>query len=259
VGVPRADLHLHLLPGIDDGSPDEATALAHAARMTAAGVAEATVTPHVGSPYFGVDLWEIPERTAELQRALDAEGIDLRLHAGGEVHPDGAADLTAAELDVIAHGPEGARWVLAEVPFAGVDEAFVDGLQAIHGRGFGIVIAHPERAAGLLAGGLDLLGPVLDDGAVLQVNACSLLGRQGPEAREGARRLVRDGLAHVIASDGHPGHRDHTLADGEAPAVAAGASREYAARLTQDNPRALLRHGLPRRAGMQHRIRDAAL
>jgi protein-tyrosine phosphatase len=245
VGVPRADLHLHLLPGIDDGSPDEATAVAHAARMTAAGVAEATVTPHVGSPYFGVDLHEIPERTAALQRALDAEGIDLRLHAGGEVHPDGAADLTAAELEVIAHGPPGARWVLAEVPFAGVDEAFVDGLAAIRGHGFGVVIAHPERAAGLLEGGLALLRPALRDGAVLQVNACSLLGRQGAEARDAARRLVRARLAYVIASDGHPGHRDHTLADGEAPAMAAGASRAQVLQLTQANPRFLLRHGLP--------------
>jgi protein-tyrosine phosphatase len=106
------------------------------------------------------------------------------------------------------------------------------------------VIGHPERAAGFLDGGLQLLRPVLADGAVLQVNACSLLGRQGPEARDGARRLVRDGLAYVIASDGHPGHRDHTLADGEAPAIAAGASREYAQQLTQANPRVLLRHGL---------------
>jgi len=43
------DLHLHLLPGVDDGSPDEATALEHAARMVAAGVDEATVTPHIGA------------------------------------------------------------------------------------------------------------------------------------------------------------------------------------------------------------------
>jgi protein-tyrosine phosphatase len=246
VGVPRADLHLHLLPGLDDGARDEATAVAHAARMVAAGVGEATVTPHIGSPFFDVAVHEIPERTAALQRTLDAEGIALRLHAGGEIHPAAAADLTAAALDVIAHGPPGARWVLAEVPFAGVDAAFVDGLDAIRGRGFGIVIAHPERAEGLLEGGLALLRPSLRDGAVLQVNACSLLGRQGAEARDAARRLVRARLAYVIASDGHPGHRGHTLAEGEAPAMAAGASRAQVLQLTQANPRFLLRHGLPR-------------
>ena len=49
------DLHLHLLPGVDDGAPDEDTAIAHAVKMVAAGVRTAAVTPHVGSPYFPVD------------------------------------------------------------------------------------------------------------------------------------------------------------------------------------------------------------
>jgi protein-tyrosine phosphatase len=209
-------------------------------------VTEATVTPHVGSPFFdGVVVGEIADRTAELQGALDRKRVGLRLHAGGEVHPEATHDLTATELDAIAHGPRGARWVLAEVPFAGVDDAFVAGLDAIRGRGFGVVIAHPERAAGFLDGGLALLRPSLRAGAVLQVNACSLLGRQGAEARDAARRLIRSRLAYIIASDGHPGHRDHTLRDGEAPAIAAGASRAQVLQLTQANPRFLLRHGLP--------------
>src|SRR4051812_44527903 len=121
--VPRAsnlpamafiDLHLHLLPGVDDGSPDEATALEHAARMVAAGVTEATVTPHVGAPMFPLDPLTIPDRTRALQAAVDREGIGLTLHPGGEIHPDVAADLDRRALDAIAHGPPGARWVLAE-------------------------------------------------------------------------------------------------------------------------------------------------
>jgi protein-tyrosine phosphatase len=243
--VSRVDLHLHLLPGVDDGAPDEATAVAHAARMAAAGVHVATVTPHVGSPFFDVDLASIPDRCAALQQTLDREGIALRLRPGGEIHPAAAADLSAPELDTVAHGPRGARWVLAEVPFGGVDAAFVDGLAAIAGRGFGVVIAHPERAVGLLDGGLALLRPALVAGAVLQVNACSLMGRQGPEALDAARRLVRARLVYLLASDGHPGNRDHMLTDGE-PAAAPVASPAQIVQLTQSNPRFLLEHGLPR-------------
>lgn len=243
----RADLHLHLLPGVDDGAPDLAASVLHAQRMVAAGVTEATVTPHVGSSYFpDVDVHEIAERTYVVQAELDRRRIGLKLHPGGEIHPTAAHDLSAHALELIAHGPAGARWVLAEVPFAGVTPEFVEGLDAIRGRGFGIVIAHPERAEGLLDGGLALLRPSLRAGAVLQVNACSLMGRQGPEAKDAARRLIRSRLAYIIASDGHPGHRDHTLRDGEAPAVAAGASRAQVLQLTQANPRFLLRHGLPK-------------
>lgn len=262
----RVDLHLHLLPGVDDGAPDEATALEHAARMAAAGVRAATVTPHVGSPHFDVAVDEIPDRCAHLQDALDREGIALRIQPGGEVFPNAAANLSARALETIAHGPRGARWVLAEVPFAGVDDAFAAGLAEIRARGFGIVIAHPERAQGLLTdGGLARLRPALAAGAVLQVNACSLMGRQGPEAEAAARRLIRARLAYIIASDGHPGTRTHTLADAEAAAVRAGASAAQVVQLTQANPRFLLRHGLPhvdaplplRADGLRH-ARDAA-
>ena len=238
------DLHLHLLPGVDDGSPDEATALEHAARMVADGVREATVTPHVGSPDFQLDPLTIPERTALLQAALDREGLALRLHAGAEIHPDGAADLTERELDAVANGPDSARWVFAEVPFDGIDAGFLDGLRSIRGRGFGVLIAHPERARGVLGGGLELLAAELAAGAALQVNVCSLLGRHGEEAHAMAQRLVRGPLARVLASDGHPGHREHTLAAGTAPAMASGASAARARRLTYDNPRLLLREGL---------------
>jgi protein-tyrosine phosphatase len=237
------DLHLHLLPGVDDGAPDEAAALEHAARMVADGVREATVTPHVGAPEIPLDPLTIPERTAALQAALDREGIALRLHAGGEIFP--GTELTRAELDAIAHGPPGARWVLAEVPFAGVDEGFFAGLDAIRAHGFSILIAHPERAAGVLDGGLELLVAELERGAAFQVNVCSLLGRQGAEAEAAARLLVRERLAHVLASDGHPGTREHTLAAGTAPAIAAGAPAVQARRLTYANPRLLLRDGLP--------------
>src|SRR3954465_9429139 len=244
-GMSHVDLHLHLLPGVDDGARDERASLEHAARMERDGVREAVCTPHIGHPLFPVDVGELAERTAALQSALRSAGIGLRVHPGGEIHPDVAESLSAAELRLIAQGPAGSRWVLAEVPFGGVDEGFLAGCRSIRGHGFGLVIAHPERAAGLLDGGLTLLRDELRAGAVLQVNVCSLLGRHGDEARGAARRLVRSGLAYVLASDGHPGTRTHTLADGVAPALAAGASPLHVWQMMEANPRFLLRHGLP--------------
>jgi protein-tyrosine phosphatase len=239
------DLHLHLLPGVDDGPLHQRESIEHAARMAREGVREALVTPHVGHPLLRVDVATVRARTAALQAALDAAGVPLRLHAGGEIHPTSAASLGPDELGAIAAGPPGGRWVLAEVPFAGVDEAFLAGCRSIRGHGFGVVIAHPERAAGLLDGGLAMLRGELRAGSVLQVNVCSLMGRHGDEALEAARRLIRAKLAYVLASDGHPPRRGHTLAAGPDLAVAAGASRVHAWQLTQANPRFLLRNGLP--------------
>jgi protein-tyrosine phosphatase len=238
------DLHLHLLPGVDDGPADEAAALQYAAALAASGVHEATVTPHVAHARFPLDPASIPARTRALQHSLNAAGIALRLHPGGEIHPSGAADLDAAQLDHIAHGPPGARWVLLEVPFGGISRRFVDACAHIRGQGFGILIAHPERAQGLIEGGLNRLRSQMTAGAVLQVSVCSLLGRHGAEAQIAAEHLVRSGLAYVLASDGHGGARAQSLAQGTALARAAGASRVQAWQLTQANPAFLLRHGI---------------
>jgi protein-tyrosine phosphatase len=229
----HVDLHLHLLPAVDDGPPDEAAALEHAARLARDAVHEATVTPHVGHPDFPLDVATIADRTRELQAALDAAGIDLHLHPGGEIFPPGATTLDHDELDAVAHGPRGARWVLLEVPFDGIDATFVDAWRHVRRHGFGVLIGHPERAAGLLEDGLRTLRPAIADGALLQVNVSSLLGRHGAEAQAAAHRLIRDRLAYVIASDGHGGTRRDTLA------------ALPASPLTGANPRFLLAHGIP--------------
>ena len=60
-------------------------------------------------------------------------------------------------------------------------------------------------------------------------------------------RLVRDGDAYVLASDGHGSpNRAHTLAAGPAAARAAGVSPLRVEQLTRANPRFLLRDGIPR-------------
>jgi protein-tyrosine phosphatase len=238
------DLHLHLLPAVDDGPPDEEAALRYAAHLVAGGVREATVTPHVVHARFPLAIETIAERTALLQERLDAERIGLTLHPGGEIHPSGAGDLDAAALDLVAHGPAGARWVLLEAPFGGISRLFLDACRHVRRQGFGLLIAHPERASGLLEGGLGRLRPEMAAGAVLQVSVCSLLGRHGEQARRAGEYLVRTGLAYVLASDGHGGARGHTLADGIAPVRAAGASAVQAWQLTHANPAFLLRHGI---------------
>jgi protein-tyrosine phosphatase len=239
------DLHLHLLPGVDDGAPDEAAAIAFARRLAAEGVRDVTVTPHINR-YWPLEIATIPQRVATLAARLDEHGIGVRVRPGGELDARYARELTDPELDVIAQGPDGSRWLLVEAPFRGLDQAFAADCAALAERGFGAVIAHPERAQG--AGepaGIDALRQLLAAGAVAQVNVCSLLGNNGLSVQESAVQLLRSGLAYLIASDAHPGTREHTLALGFVLAQRAGASSVQAWRLTQANPRFLLTHGLP--------------
>ena len=247
------DLHLHLLPGLDDGPPRLADSVTYARRLVADGVTEVTVTPHVAHPGFPVDVHEIAERTAGLRDVFDRLQIPLRLHAGGEIRASGARRLTEQELEIVGQGPPGARWVLLEPSFDGIDATFLAACEQVRSCGFGIVVAHPERCRGFLRAGLPRLREEIQRGAMLQVSVCSLLGRHGPAALACAHRLIRDGLAGIVASDGHGGVRGHTVADGHRLARAAGASEERARELTQEVPRCLLRSGLPAVAARSQR------
>lgn len=238
------DLHCHLLPGVDDGAPSLEHAVLHARRLAQEGVRDVVVTPHVNS-IWTLEVSSISARVEELARTLRAQDIGLRLHAGGELAHERAAELGEEELGLIAQGPPAARWLLLEAPFGGISSDFVTVVEELRLRGFGALLAHPERAPDLGEGGLERLRPLLLGGALLQVNVCSLLGNHGLAVQEQAVSLLRAGLAHVLASDGHPGSREHSLQLGFHLALRAGASSVQAWRLTQDNPRFLLREGIP--------------
>jgi protein-tyrosine phosphatase len=246
------DLHCHLLPGLDDGAATLDDALVHARRLDAAGVSDVACTPHVKAAAFpAVRPAELSVRVEALRAAIAGEGLGVRVHRGGEVaHPD-ALRLATAELELVAQGPGGARWILLECPFAGLDAGFMAAAQRLTDLGYGLVLAHPERAAGVLSGeGRVRLEALRSCGALLQVNVCSLAGRHGADVQAIATALVGGGAAFCLASDGHPGTREHTLALGRYLLLRAGVSARQARRLTEANPGSLLRSGMPALAAL---------
>src|SRR3954470_3121484 len=242
MGVSYADLHCHLLPGIDDGAKTMEETLVHAHRLHAEGVRDVACTPHVKRAHFPhVALPELAERRRAAQHEIDRAGLSVRLHPGGELAHEDALELPKRELDLIAQGPPEAPWLLLECPFAGLDDEFEAAAARLADLGYGRLLAHPERAAG----GHERLRGVLEAGALLQVNVCSLLGNHGLDAQDLAVDFVRTGRAYCLASDGHPGTREHTLQLGFHLLIRAGASGVQAYRLTQSNPRFLLQSGTP--------------
>jgi protein-tyrosine phosphatase len=243
--VSYADLHCHLLPGIDDGAKTMEETLIHARRLHAEGVRDVACTPHIKRAHFPhVRIGELAGRRREAQAAIERAGLGVRLHPGGELAHEDALALSRDELDLISQGPADAPWLLLECPFAGLDDEFEAAAARLSGLGYGLLLAHPERAAG----GHERLRGLLEDGALLQVNVCSLLGNHGLDAQDLAAELVRSGLVHCLASDGHPGTREHTLQLGFHLLIRAGASGGQAYRLTQSNPRLLLQQGVPGQA-----------
>jgi protein-tyrosine phosphatase len=238
----RVELHFHLLPGVDDGPPDLATALELARAAVRDGTRLVTCTPHAAF----VDVAEIPERVRELRAALGEAGIDLGVRAGAELAWYDAPDLGGAELETVAQGPPGRRWLLLEAPLPGTGT--LDGLQdsarELRDRGFGLLIGHPERSPALI-GAPGAVERLLAAGDRLQVNGSSLTGYHGAGARAAALALVDAGHASVIASDAHrPSDRVPSLSAAVAALRRHGAPAAQAEVLVASAPRALLERGL---------------
>jgi protein-tyrosine phosphatase len=231
------DLHCHLLPGVDDGPAVLEESREYARTAVAAGTGTIVATPHVER----VDVSELPSRVDEVRAALAGEGIDLRVEVGGELKPGSLGSLSDEELETIAHGPPGARWVLYEVPFRGIDDAFLEGARELRRRGFGIVMAHPERSRDFLAaGGLEQLDPLIARGALIAANVGPLNGRESESRWRAAKFLLDRGAIDLVATDAHPPRHPYQLKD------VAGMTRDAHERLTSETPARLLRDGLPR-------------
>ena len=111
--------------------------------------------------------------------------------------------LSQVELDLIAQGPAAGRWLLVEAPWQPIGEDFHAATDELRERGFGVVIAHPERSADAALDGSAGLRRELAAGSLAQVNAQSVTGEHGPDARDAALALIRGGQAGVVASDAH--------------------------------------------------------
>jgi protein-tyrosine phosphatase len=241
-GMERVELHFHLLPGVDDGPPDLATALELARAAVNDGTRLLTCTPHASF----VDIAEIPERVRELRAALDEAEIDLEIRAGAELAWYDVPDVDATELETIAQGPPGRRWLLLEAPLpgAGTLADLEDSAQELRDCGFGLLIGHPERSPALTAGP-GAIDRLLGAGDGLQVNGSSLTGYHGAAARAAALELIGTDRATVIASDAHrPRDRFPSLTPAVAVLCRHGAPAAQAERLVSAAPRALLDRGL---------------
>src|SRR2546423_477038 len=128
--------------------------LDYAMTAVAAGTMRIVATPHVER----VDVHELPDRVHELRAALRRENIPLAVECGGELKSRSVFSLSQEELEVIAQGPPGRRWLLYEVPFRGVDELFLEGARELRAA---VVVGAGHNglvcAAYLARAGLDVL------------------------------------------------------------------------------------------------------
>ncbi|HXY31726.1 MAG TPA: CpsB/CapC family capsule biosynthesis tyrosine phosphatase [Gemmatimonadaceae bacterium] len=225
------DIHTHLLPGVDDGSPSVKVSVPVLERFGREGVEVVVCTPHLNAS----EVRRAP--VARYRSILD----ELRLNApacprvvlGWEIMLDvPGADLRNPDVHL-----DGSTAALVEFHRMNVPPAAVYELDRIRVSGVVPVLAHPERYFGCT---VDQVAQWRSVGVVIQTDAIMLFGNSPPS--KFARVLLQHGLVDCLASDNHGDHRNLRAARDWLVQIGA---REQAQLLTRTNAERLLMNEPP--------------
>jgi tyrosine-protein phosphatase YwqE len=199
-GLLKADMHSHLIPGIDDGSKSMDDTLAMLAKFESLGYRKVVTTPHIMSDYFKNTPDIILGGLAEVKKAASEIGIQMEIEAAAEYYFDDAFVAALQKKEPLL--TFGDNYLLFEFSFHEApiqSEAMVFEMIT---QNYKPILAHFERYTYYL-GSLDKAKELRDRGVHIQLNINSLTGHYGPHIKKQAEQLVDAGLVDFLGSDCH--------------------------------------------------------
>lgn len=197
------DLHSHLIPGIDDGSPDMETSLSMVRGLHELGYRKMITTPHIMADGFPNTPEIILGGLDKLREAVAAAGIEVELEAAAEYYLD---EIFAEQLEnepLLTFGGE-EKYLLFETSYISRPLSLNDTVFRLLTMGYKPVMAHPERYQYHWSeDGLEEIRILRNRGIMMQVNFGSFAGRQGKKAASLARDMAKEGLIDFVGSDLH--------------------------------------------------------
>lgn len=233
------DLHIHLIPGVDDGAEDMMMALMMLLRAWDQGVRNVFVTPH--SSAFD----EAPEKTKEGYRELVHQAArnfpELKLFSGCEVFCEAhRMDRVIQALDRGLYPTmNGTGYVLMEFSRWVMPELTIPCVEALVKAGYIPIVAHMERYE-YLQNNMDLVDQFLEQGALLQVNTYSLFDEMDEDIRTWARRLVQEQKVSFLGTDAHRTYHRPPSAEPGLRWLYEAVPEKYADAVARENARRLL-------------------
>lgn len=199
LSVLYTDIHSHLIPGIDDGSPDMDTSLALLKELEMLGYKKIITTPHVKTEYFQNDVTKLDDLCERLRRAARFEGIKLDIEVGAEHLLDEGVNQRIKNGQFKTFGD---NYLLVELPFMfppfGLD-GYIFELQL---AGYKLILAHPERYLYWL-NDFNQFIRLKDSGVLFQVNIISLGNYYGKDVYNLAKKLIDNNMVELLGTDTH--------------------------------------------------------
>lgn len=200
----HTDIHCHIVPGVDDGSPDARTSVELVARMKSWGYDRIFASPHVADTTFENTPDILDPALDELREALNHAGIDVEVHRHAEYRID---DYFASQLErgLVTALPD--NYILIENSFIQEPWNLEQLVFDLKLKGYNPILAHPERYSYYSIHNRDRYKALHDAGLMFQINLLSLADYYGGKERETAEWLIGNNLVDFLGSDLH--HHRH--------------------------------------------------
>ena len=234
-----ADIHTHILPGADDGATNMQQAMQLLQLAYDSGTRNIVLTPHYRGKYRCNTPQQLKSIFTQLQSQAAQRFLDLQLYLGQEIYYDTAAVEALAEGRAISIADT--QYALVEFAPKSTAQQIQKGVDSFLYYGYRTVIAHAERCRALRKRAV--LSYVLEKGVLLQLNAHSVLGKNGWAAKRFCAQCLHNRTASFLASDGHNTTVRMPVLDECFNYVSKKYGMDYARRLFMDNPGVLLRNG----------------
>ena len=207
----RYDFHSHLVPGVDDGAPDLASAIEMVDGLVSLGYEGAVTTPHVMVGTYPNDRSTLVPPFEALKDAVSERHPNFKLALGAEYFLDTGvlSDLRNGNNLLVPGGRLLFELAFGAPPEDGLLKEFVFEAKV---RGFQPVLAHIERYS-YWHEELHRFEQLADLGVWLQVNAASLTGAYGLEIQQAASTCIEKGWVHLLGTDAHGIRHIDALAD----------------------------------------------
>ena len=231
------DVHCHTVPAVDDGAASKKEVRNLLLQEYKSGVRELILTPHYRKGMFETPR-DIVERRAEyVAREVDRLRLDMQVYLGCEYHAN--ADMLMELCKEERFRMNGGRYVLVEFSGRHDYQRVRNYIYQLQQEGYYPVVAHVERYPQVIKQ-LEQVEELIELGAMIQVNAGSLLGENGFRMKNVSRRLLKKRWIHFIASDAHDSKTRYPNLGECAKYVLKKMGKEYAETVFVKNPKKML-------------------
>ena len=231
------DIHCHILPNVDDGSESLEESIAMAKIAESEGITRIVNTSHCHFDFKYKKGNELKLELEKFNQVLKEENINIEVLLGNELYYTSDLIERFNELDFFSMN--NSKYILMEFSTLNFPKNIEDVIYEIKIRGYIPIIAHAERYKQVQED-VNIVLDCIKEGALIQVNASSILGKNGEKAEDTSKKLLDNNMVHFVATDAHSSNRRRPLIKDSYNYILKNYGKEVSEKLFIENPTAVI-------------------